>query len=241
MALKIATWNVLATAYIRPQYYSGVEPLRLDPAWRVPAVARRAGELQADVLCLQEVERAMFDAVANELAPLGYAGFLQMKPMGRPDGCATFLRGVAVESEQKLVLAHGHIAQMVELAGGPVIVNTHLKWNPPGEQFGEEQARQILESLPEARFVVLCGDLNAEPGSGPLRVFEDAGFAYPHRDSPTCNSNRRAKQIDFILTRGAGVVTPLAAAAISNDTPLPSEDQPSDHLPLLAVVGFPGR
>jgi endonuclease/exonuclease/phosphatase family metal-dependent hydrolase len=137
------------------------------------------------------------------------------------------------------VLEEGHIAQLLTLAPGLVIANTHLKWNQPGEQFGERQARQILESLPQASLQIICGDLNAEPGSGPLKIFEDAGFTYPHRESPTCNSNHRAKQIDFILTRGPAQVTPLPCPPIEDHTPLPSSTHPSDHLPLLVTLELP--
>ena len=234
--LTIATWNVLATAYIRPHFYPDVDPTHLAPAWRIPALARHARQLQADILCLQEVERATFEAISAILTPLGYTGFLQMKPHGRPDGCATFLRGLPAATQQNVELDHGHIAQIITLPQTIVIANTHLKWNPPGETFGEHQARQILENLPPSPLQIICGDCNAEPGSGPIKVFEDAGFTYPHRNAPTCNSNRRAKQIDFILTRGPASVTPVPPPPIDNDTPLPSADHPSDHLPLLAVV-----
>lgn len=236
MPLTIATWNVLATAYIRPHFYPDVDPAHLAPAWRIPALARRAAELQADILCLQEVERETFEAIAAVLKPLGYTGYLQMKPHGKPDGCATFLRGLPEPTHHRIELEEGHIAQTIEVPQTLVIANTHLKWNPRGETYGERQAGQILESLPPASLQIICGDMNAEPGSGPIRVFEDAGFIYVHRNTPTCNSNRRAKQIDFILTRGPAGVLQLPPPRIENDTPLPSADHPSDHLPLLAVI-----
>lgn len=232
--LTIATWNILATAYIRPQFYPNVDPAHLDPLGRIPAVAKRARELNADILCLQEVERASFDAIQKEL--LNYSGFLEMKPQDRPDGCATFLRGFSFLAAKRVVLEQGHIAQVLTLSPDLVIANTHLKWNPPSRHFAERQARQLLESLPAARIQIVCGDFNAEPGSGPLRIFEDAGFTHPHQNTPTFNSSQKAKQIDFILHRGDVQVTPQEVPAIDDHTPLPSALHPSDHLPLSATL-----
>src|SRR5262249_45986520 len=56
MAFRAATYNVLATAYIKPEWYAGVPPELLKPSWRVPALVRQVESLDADLLCLQEVE-----------------------------------------------------------------------------------------------------------------------------------------------------------------------------------------
>lgn len=58
MPFTVATYNVLASAYIKPEWYAGVPAHLLDPAWRVPAVARSVAALDADLVCLQEVDRS---------------------------------------------------------------------------------------------------------------------------------------------------------------------------------------
>ena len=82
---SLCTWNILATSYIRPEYYPNTPPAILDPGWRLPALVRRARELQADILCLQEVEAASFATLRSGLEPQGYAGRLAMKG-GRKSG-----------------------------------------------------------------------------------------------------------------------------------------------------------
>src|SRR5262245_20302521 len=92
MPLKAATYNVLATAYIKPEWYRGVPPNLLSPAWRVPALVRHVESLGADLVCLQEVENEVFAALNQRLKLLGYEGHYEKKGRGRPDGCATFFR-----------------------------------------------------------------------------------------------------------------------------------------------------
>src|SRR6266540_1538606 len=92
MPFTLATWNILATAYIRPAWYPRTPRQVLDPAWRVPALVRHARELGTDILCLQEVERDVFAALQAGLAGLGYSATHAMKGGNRPDGCAVFFR-----------------------------------------------------------------------------------------------------------------------------------------------------
>src|SRR5262245_48704129 len=90
MAFRVATYNVLATAYLGKGDYSGVPKKVLDPAWRVPALVEHVAGLGADLLCLQEVEAGVFEALRARLELLGYAGRYEGKGRNKPDGCATF-------------------------------------------------------------------------------------------------------------------------------------------------------
>ena len=249
-AYKLATWNVLATSYIQPKFYPDTPSHVLDPAWRIPAVVRRAGELCVDILCLQEVERAVFSALASGLEPLGYSGTLALKDGGKPDGCATFFRTncCALLKEHRLVYADGtgHIAQVLKLdvSGRQlVLVNTHLKWDPPQtppeRQLGLRQAQLALGALRQeaSSIQVICGDFNATPDSHLVEFLMDSGLDYTHRlcsNVFTCNSNRQPKLIDYVFFQGPVRTQPEPLLQIDEQTALPSLDQPSDHLPLLA-------
>src|SRR5689334_15445529 len=104
MPFKAVTYNVLATAYIRPAWYAGVAPALLRPERRVPAVVRHIDSLGADLLCLQEVEKETLAALEGRLGPLGYTGHYEKKGGGKPDGCAVLFReGVfALRERQRL-------------------------------------------------------------------------------------------------------------------------------------------
>jgi mRNA deadenylase 3'-5' endonuclease subunit Ccr4 len=257
MVFTLGSWNILATAYIRAAWYPNTPSEVLAPGWRVPAVVQHALTLNADILCLQEVEPAAFEALHEGMAARGYDGELAMKD-GRPDGCATFYRRelFSMVESRRLVYADGldggpasgHIAlKSVLTAGGKrlAVLNTHLKWDPPGtthdHQWGYRQVRQAIEALDADVEVtpaqVLCGDLNVSSETDVIRALRAAGFDYAHRLLPgiyTCNSDRQAKLIDHLFFRGPLDPDPIRPPVIDSRTPLPSLDWPSDHLPLLA-------
>src|SRR5437868_4457942 len=95
MGFTITSYNILADAYLNPEWYARTPSSLLDPARRGPAVVARVAGLGADAICLQEVEEARFEALRRALEPLGFRGRLLLKT-GRPDGCATFVRAPAL-------------------------------------------------------------------------------------------------------------------------------------------------
>ena len=258
-SFSLATWNILATSYIRAKFYPGTPPSVLDPEWRIPAIVRHATGLGVDILCLQEVERPVFAALAAGLAESGYAGTFAPKDGGKPDGCAAFLRTSICEllTARRIVYADsldgaadsGHIGQLLLLnvSGMKVaLVNTHFKWDPPQtpaeRQVGLRQAKLALAALQQeesSSIQMICGDFNATPDSDLVECLIQAGFDYTHRSCAnafTCNSNRKAKLIDYVFFRGAARAEPEPLLPIDGLTPLPSVEQPSDHLPLIARI-----
>jgi len=222
MAFTLATWNILATSYIRPEFYSGSPRHVLDPACRVPEVVRRAIALDTDILCLQEVEVSVFAALQTGLAGSGYSGRHALKGANRPDGCATFFRSsrFTLAHTQRIAFADGdgradsgHIAQLLLLdreGKRLAVLNTHLKWDAPDtpreRQWGYRQIVQSIEALrteagPSAGQIV-CGDFNVTPHSDAVEALLSAGFDYAHRHCGvivTCNSNGQPKLIDYLF------------------------------------------
>jgi mRNA deadenylase 3'-5' endonuclease subunit Ccr4 len=254
MPFTVASWNILAEPYIRPGYYPDTDPARLDPEWRRPAVLNRAARLDADLLCLQEVEPVMFETLRMLLGGLGYEGRLALKGE-RQEGCAVFFRTAA------LALRGEHVLRFADGGGGPdtgclalvlllenegrrlAVAGTHLKWDPPEtppeQRLGLRQARQLVADLPgvsagcQARLV--CGDFNAVPEDAVLQTFRDADYADPFAALPaewTCNSERRPRRIDFVLAAGPLRAEPLPQPPLDGATPLPCAEEPSDHRPV---------
>jgi endonuclease/exonuclease/phosphatase family metal-dependent hydrolase len=258
MAFLVATYNVLATAYIKPEWYPFSPQELLDPLRRIPALVEHIAQLQSDVLCLQEVEDALYAAIERRLAPLGYAGSLARKGQDKPDGCATFFLTDAFELVRFVRVEYqdagwgrpssGHVAQILVLKDGQRflgIANTHLKWDSPNlprdQHHGYRQIRQLLQErhlhAPECSGWVICGDLNVTPDSPVVEALHGAGFEFSHAgcdQAATCNPNRRAKMIDFVFHDRALRAEPLALPAVGNQTPLPGPGQPSDHVAVLA-------
>jgi mRNA deadenylase 3'-5' endonuclease subunit Ccr4 len=243
---RAASYNVLATAYIRPRLYPRCEPAVLDPAWRVPAVARHVAVLDADLIGLQEVDAPIYAALEATLAPLGYAGHYARKVGRKPDGCATFYRQATFGPHKVEPFAYadgsGHVALLVSLehSGGIIgLANTHLKWAPPGEVYDLMQAQELLAALAARRDVawIVCGDFNAKPDSAVIAACAAAGYRASHvaiQPGFTCNPNGAAKTIDYLCHTATLRSSPRPLPPIGDLTPLPSREQPSDHLAVVA-------
>ncbi len=243
MELTIATWNVLADAYIRPSWFPLTEARHLDPAWRRPAVAAHARALAVDVLCLQEAELALVDLLGRE-HPVGCheARHYASKGLGKPDGCATFVRNVSVHDHGRIEFADdtGHVALVVTvIVGGRkiAVANTHLRF-----QIGLAEIRELLAQRkalsPDAEAWVIVGDFNVEPKSDVTWALADAGFVDLDPGGFTCNSNLSPKRIDFVFASAelAGEAKPLPP--MTRNTALPNAEEPSDHRPVVATVRF---
>lgn len=259
MAFEVVTYNVLATAYLGRGDYSAVPPDLLDPERRIPALVRHVADLGADVLCLQEVEADTFAALREALEPQGYAGLIEFKGRGKPDGCATFHRAGRLPLRRAARLEYrddengpgkhsGFVALLVALSceGRTLgVANTHLRWDRPGtprrEQVGHRQAAELIESCnnfdPPCDGWIVCGDFNRRFDSEVGATFRDAGFDVAHAGRPhvcSCVANGRASLIDHLFHSRALVARPIDPAPVSDSTILPSPEQPSDHLALAA-------
>ncbi|MGH7796122.1 MAG: endonuclease/exonuclease/phosphatase family protein [Candidatus Binatia bacterium] len=257
MSFTVATYNVLANAYIQHTWYRRTPKLVLDPVWRVPALVQYVAALATDVVCLQEVEIDVFVALNTRLNAAGYLGQYARKRGDQPDGCATFYRQHAFELIGTRVVEYadgsrwksnsGHIALIVLLrTAGRVlgIANTHLTWDSPGTpgaaRLGYRQAQQLLNECqtmaPTCDGWLICGDLNVTPDSEVVAIFERAGLQYAHAglaQTYTCKVNTEIKMIDYLFYSPQLRAEPRDVE-ISDQTVLPSAEQPSDHLPIIA-------
>ncbi len=246
MSFTLASYNVLADSYVKPEYYPRARREHLDPAWRRPALVEHIAKLDADVVCLQEVERATFEAIRERLAAT-HTGEYAQKLMWKPDGCAIFFRrGVfePVSLEKRPYRDEtGHVVLLAKLAHAGrtlLVATTHLRWEPPGKphHVGHAQAQQLVRML-EPGPTIVCGDLNATPESDVINVFQEAGFEETFPETAfTANPNGRAKKIDYLLHSRELVATPLSLRAIDDVTPLPSPEEPSDHLAIVARIDW---
>ena len=255
MSFTFTSYNVLATGYIKPHFYPRTTPEVLNLEWRIPALVKHIVKLDSDVLCLQEVDEQTLAALRAALEPPGYESYDARKGGHKPDGCSTFFRSKIFKLKQATRLEYsdgndlqsnsGHVALVMTLEhlGHTLgIANTHLKWDAPGtpleQRFGYRQMTQwLLEHqniAPKIDTWIVCGDFNIEPDNELIAMLQKAGFDYAHRglDIFTCNSNDRAKMIDFIFHSRALQSIPILPPEIDDLTPLPSLEQPSDHLAL---------
>jgi mRNA deadenylase 3'-5' endonuclease subunit Ccr4 len=258
MSFTIATYNVLASAYIQRAHYPRTPAMVLNPVWRIPALVQYIRRLKADILCLQEVEAETFVALRTSLGVMRYDAQYARKYARRPEGCAIFYKRNAFELLSARVIAYadgagiapdtGHIAlcTLFRSGGGILgVINTHLTWDPPSTpqnaQVGQRQTQQLLteyvNSASDARGWIIAGDFNVTPDSEIIAMVERAGLRYAHSGLTgvfTCNVNSDARMIDYIFRSSELVAEPQLPVAIDDKTILPSAEQPSDHVPVMA-------
>jgi len=258
----VATYNLLASAYINRAWYPRSPALVLNPAWRVPALAQYVSALDADLLCLQEVEPDVLATLRTSLTGSGYGVHYARKSASRPDGVAIFYRKEKFEPVNATRLDYTD-AQTGEADSGYValialfraadrilgVINTHLLWEPPGAaaelQRGYRQARQLLseydKSPGSADAWILAGDLNVTPDSALVAMIRQAGFDYSHNglaDVASCNVNGEARMIDYIFHSSALCSQPVEIIPVDHRAVLPSAEQPSDHVAIKARIDW---
>ncbi len=247
------TYNVLAQAYVKPSRYRDVAPAALEATARRALLLRRITAIDADILCLQEVEPAVFEAVGTALP--NHGGVFEQK-RGRPEGSATFFRRERFTLEHSASLhyaacepGYDHLALVTSLrdqsrpSSTLAVANTHLRWQSErtaaSSHLGALQLTELLTYL-GGRYAdqtwLIAGDLNAISQSPVLEHAQRAGLVLSARSLrpwDTALINGRRRKLDYLLHRpGTLEPTPRSLPGLSPDTPIPSLREPSDHLPL---------
>jgi endonuclease/exonuclease/phosphatase family metal-dependent hydrolase/cold shock CspA family protein len=188
--VRIGSWNILAAAYANCKAFPDVEPSLFSWPRRRPLIAAALQRLDADVVCLQEVDRPVADLGLED-----YDHVRAQRPDSRADGCIIAWKKERFEAVRKEVISfddylptgldeegtnavrfrRGNCAVIVELkplkkGELPFVVSTaHLCWEAECEDVRQLQIMVLLQALePHSKRAghrsVLCGDLNAMPG-----------------------------------------------------------------------------
>ena len=117
--------------------------------------------------------------------------------------------------------------------GDLLVVGTHLDHNADGTFVRQDQVRTILREIADATAVVVAGDLNAEPSSIEIQLFDQAGFSdLGQQAGPTTTGEDPPKRIDYVW--GLGVVGAQAHTTAENNLS-------SDHRGLIVNITLTGR
>ncbi len=127
----------------------------------------------------------------------------------------------------------GAIAVTVETPQGTPLrfINTHFQHNVSEDRIAEAKAINSLFAQ-SAMPSILAGDLNATPGSEPIKIIErkwHSTLAPDREPAPTSPSKTPKSRIDYVFFRGSELKTIRSEVL--------SEPMASDHLPVLAVLG----
>lgn len=223
----VATWNVLH----RVHAVNWDEPAiaaHADEDGRVAAIARRVGELGADVVCLQEVSGDLLAALGEVIAmqyprvPHYYRARPQPVPRQRSEHLVVIARDGKKLHGEAFASDRGKGFLVVEL-GGVMVVNTHVTY---GDKHAAQCAR-IVEYLGDRAPVVVVGDFNADRETSLRHLgggFEAAVLAEATR--PRTQPGGKSETIDQVLVRGLAI----------EDSRVESAHGLSDHNPVVALV-----
>jgi endonuclease/exonuclease/phosphatase family metal-dependent hydrolase len=244
-----ATYNVLAQSFAHADRYPGSPPEALDPTRRLDLLLDRIGRLDADLLCLQELERETYGALWHRLEAThdgAYAG-----RANRPDGVAVFAKRYhfgylrhdvlhleANRDRSPNLALIGHL----NLDGRPLhVVCAHLasepRSTPQAEHAGYHQMLELLDHrdrvAPDDTWI-FAGDFNAGSDSFVLKAALDRGLddsCRGRRPWDTAFINGRPRELDYLLfSKGRLDAHPRFALKPSGE--FPSLIEPSDHIPL---------
>jgi endonuclease/exonuclease/phosphatase family metal-dependent hydrolase len=213
---------------------------------RLAAVIRDSG---ADLVALQEVDvrtqRASGVDQAAELARLTgmEVRFGEAIPYSGGSYGDAVLSSLPIQAEAvwKLPAEPNHeervaVGVMVELANGARIrfISTHLDHTrDPSDRV--RQAQSIMEQAfppgKQAPPTLLLGDMNAEPGSAPMKVFEELFTSAAPDGVLSYPSDRPERAIDWVLFTPAGAWEVVEVHALD-------EPVASDHAPVRAVLRY---
>jgi mRNA deadenylase 3'-5' endonuclease subunit Ccr4 len=244
------TYNVLAQSFIHGDRYPLCGSTALDPVHRNALLFTRIEELDADLLCLQELEPDVHDDLRGRLEVTHHHAYAQRSR--RPDGVAIFARRslfgwLGHDRLQFEANPRGgdNLAIIARLTfdGRPLhAACAHLPWQPESTSQAEHLAyRQMLELLgyrdataPDATWI-FAGDFNATPRSIVLAAALERGMdesCRNQRPSDTCAVNGLRKLDYLLFSTGRFEPRPGALPELTPDIAMPSDTEPSDHLPL---------
>jgi endonuclease/exonuclease/phosphatase family metal-dependent hydrolase len=132
---------------------------------------------------------------------------------------------------QRVTYPRGAIAVTVRLSDGRPLrfVSTHFQHNVPEDRVAEAGAINKLFGSDDNMPTVLAGDMNAVPGSEPIReLLQHWSHASDEPASPTAPSRQPTSRIDYIFYRPTNVFRVLQAEVIA-------EPVASDHRPVFAA------
>ena len=129
----------------------------------------------------------------------------------------------------------GAISVIVALPNGERLnfISTHFQHNVEADRVEEAKAINQLFAI-DNKTTILAGDMNAEPGSEPIRILEEKWEnAIDSAAAPSAPSVNPRSRIDYVFHRGESL------KMISSE--VIAEPMASDHCPVLAVFEVRGQ
>ncbi len=243
--LKIVSFNILSDTTLG-WFGDEVEKRPDDFDWdsRIERIHQALKEINADVICLQEVEPKSYEYLKQKFGD-GFASSLALND-NKKFGSAIFVKKSAVEVKNIERIAYpgttGRVVQIAQLKNKKdgkliAVANTHL--DQPTRDKQMTFLTELLQEKHGKQDRVICGDFNAKSTDDVGQVLDQAGYLHDDTAGYTNNhQNQEAKRIDGIYHTDGIDSSARAWKEIDIDTVLPNKEIASDHVPLLADLSW---
>jgi mRNA deadenylase 3'-5' endonuclease subunit Ccr4 len=258
----LCTWNTLAKSLCDDDSFPYVDHVNsLDWSHRQALIEKTLTEMNADIVCLQEVDQDIYDEFILEFSRKnGYLPSFNKKPHNK-DGCCLLVKSKVFHVKSVLHFHYGEftkektpnqvaiIAKLIHKATQkPLCVSTtHLKAK---EGFEEMRAFEMDALLKETAYEawptrIIAGDLNDVVTSPVCDLLRKAQMKSAYPSGVWTTFKKRAtgevcREIDYVWY-SSGVI-PIEILEIPNKdvfrSRLPCYEFPSDHLNLMVKFVF---
>ncbi|NWH33234.1 ANGE2 protein, partial [Chloropsis hardwickii] len=203
----VMSYNILSQSLLEDNshLYKHCRQQLLFWTYRFPNILQEIKELDADVLCLQEVQEDHYRTeIKSSLESLGYHCEYKMRTGRKPDGCAicfktskfSLISSKPVEFFRRDIplLDRDNVGLVLLLqprfhckANAAIcIANTHLLYNPKRGDIKLTQLAMLLAEIAsvapqkDGSFcpIIICGDFNSVPGSPLYRFIKEGKLNY---------------------------------------------------------------
>lgn len=156
--LSVASWNILAPSFASPERYPWAPADVLSWSSRAPRIVSTLASIDADVVCLQEVDIAEWATFSSELGALGYDAVLQDVGGKHPIANAVLYRREALRVVRSESRSRVLISVLEALDGAPgteplYLANVHLEAGAEKAAQRFCQLRSLLRRLELQRAV----------------------------------------------------------------------------------------
>jgi endonuclease/exonuclease/phosphatase family metal-dependent hydrolase len=228
--MKILTWNILASEWIKPEYYPTVNDFRImDSDQRISIIVQQLLTENADIILLQEVTDAHYDVLYLRFNKQYYISSLrpiQWDKSHSSSGNITLIRKNIGKTISEHPLEYGILVKADQIT----IYNIHL--NDVSMQKRKKQIDLLRPTVQKEKYVILGGDFNEEyTKSSSIYTFPGVTV---HNKGITYFVEKNMN-IDNILTKGF-FVSKSRCSYVPKTVTEGLRTYGSDHIPVTAVI-----
>lgn len=200
--ISVFSYNVLADINAHQEAFPDTNASCLAWETRKAHILREMLQASPTIMCLQEVDKAMFAWFSERLLQFNYRGVHKMKPSGR-EGLATFYHYDIVEMTPFVILDDEPVwtiegvdetytitefvvrdrPGLPHAQGSFLVANVHLKAEPENAEIRMNQIVMLLSKLrivwnkhPSLLGTFIAGDFNDVPKSDVIAKVQDHNF-----------------------------------------------------------------